>query len=113
VPFKGMVDGGGSVKFSVEFKHGKATRAGLFTLRHIPVTCDQGPGAVGYATQNVVNVKQRKFSYRFSFSVGNANIKGKISRNGKEASGSTKYGPADPDSEHTNCISDTLSWKAA
>jgi hypothetical protein len=114
VTFKGKVDGGGAVKFKVEFRHGKATRAGLFKVSGIDVNCDQGPTKVTYATQNIVNVNNRRFEYQFNFASGTASIKGKLSKSGKKATGSTTYGPSDPgDGTFTNCTSDgTLNWHA-
>jgi hypothetical protein len=89
--FTGSVNGGGRVAFDVQFNNGKPRFAGLFELRQIPVSCDEGETLAGYTTDNVVNVtNKRKFTYRFNFGqAGTARISGRISKSGKRASGIT------------------------
>jgi hypothetical protein len=111
--FTGTVTGGGEVTFVVQFKQGKPKRAGLFAFTHIPVSCDEGDTTVSFSTQNDVRVINREFHYRFNFSSGTARIDGKLKRSLTKATGTMRYGPADPSSAHTDCRTGGLrDWRA-
>jgi hypothetical protein len=113
--FTGSVNGGGRVAFDVQFINGKPRAAGLFELRRVPVTCDEGDTLAGYSTDNGVNVtRKRKFTYQFNFGVaGTARISGRISRNGKRASGTTTFA-ADLNPTLNNCTTGgPRNWNAS
>ena len=112
--FSGTVTGGGEVSFVVKFKQGKPRRAGLFSFGQIPVSCDEGDTTVSFSTQNDVRVRNREFHYRFNFSSGTARIDGKLKRGLRKATGTMRYGPADPSSAHTNCTTGgRRDWRAS
>jgi hypothetical protein len=113
--FSGSVNGGGRVAFDVQFNNGKPRLAGLFVLRQIPVTCDEGDTLAGYSTKNAVNVtNKRKFTYQFNFGqAGTARISGRISKNGKRASGVTTAN-IDLSPTDNNCTTGgPLRWNAS
>ena len=95
--FQGNVNGGGTVEFDVLFKQGKPKAAGFFDFDNIPVTCDGGETDAFYSTENAVRVtRKRKFTYRFNFGDDSlARVSGRISKNGKRASGTTIRANAD------------------
>jgi hypothetical protein len=88
----------------VTFTDGEPKRAGLFELRSIPVTCDQGGTKAFVSTTNVVNVSQREFTYQFRLGPGeNAQVGGKLNRRGDKATGVFRASGLDLDSDSTNC----------
>jgi len=100
--FDGKVEGGGKIAFDVKFnKHGVPKSAGYFSFSSVPVRCGDGArGGVNFSYNDFVPVTDRKFSYHFSSF--KASFEGKISRNGKNASGKVSYGPGTL-SGHPNC----------
>jgi hypothetical protein len=113
--FAGSVDRGGKVHFDALRDHGKYTRAGLFDFDRIPVKCDQGNDKAFISTQNVVDVKQRKFSYKFNFGDdGKARVSGKFNRKGNKAKGVVNISDFSPgDTSSTGCTTNgPRDWKA-
>ena len=114
--FHGTVNGGGTVKFDVKFKHGKARKAGGFSFRGVQETCVEDTIPVATSTANFVKVKHRKFHYRFRGFIGH--VDGKITNHGRKAHGVFLDGPNDLGVRH-HCHTGSglqareIGWKAA
>jgi hypothetical protein len=98
--FAGTVNGGGTVKFDVKFKHGKARKAGAFAFKNVPEKCDEATIPVATSTDNFVKVKHRRFHYRFRGFI--AHVRGKITNHGRKAHGVFLDGPKDIGTTPTN-----------
>ena len=115
--FSGTVNGGGTVKFAVKFKHRKARKAGAFSFKNVPTKCDEETIPVDTKTTNFVKVKHRRFHYRFRGFI--AHVDGKITHRGRKARGVFSNGPNDIGPDHHNCHTGTgaqareVGWKAA
>ena len=99
--FQGTVEGGGTVAFDVQFKHGKPKLAGNIDFGAVPVTCDEGNRSRHFFTKNMISVTHRRFQYEFrGFK---ASLHGKLNKKGKMATGDVSYGPNSPEPSSTNC----------
>jgi opacity protein-like surface antigen len=86
--FAGSVERGGRVKFSAVREQGRYTDAGLFHFQSIPVMCKQGRTRIFFSNKHGVDVRQRRFSYRFHFGGdGGARVRGAFNKRGTRAHG--------------------------
>jgi hypothetical protein len=117
--FHGTVNVGGTVKFDLKFRHGKARRAGAFSFKNVPERCDEGTIRVTTSTANFVKIRHRKFHYRFRGVT--AHLDGKLTHRGRKAHGVFSDGPNDigvaPDVHHdchtgSDAFAREVGWKA-
>jgi hypothetical protein len=117
--FAGPVNRGGKVKFSTLRKSSGHKRAGLFAFRKIPVRCRGGKRAkVFFSTDNAVDVKRRRFHYRFHFrGNGAARMHGRFLGRGNRARGIVNVLSLDPNGprgDRKNCTTNgPRGWRAS
>jgi hypothetical protein len=119
VDFAGHVNRGGKIKFSTLRNSNGHQRAGLFALRRIPVKCARGKTTkVFFSTDNAVDVKRRRFRYRFHFgSNGTARVKGRFLGHGNRARGIVNIPSLDPNGprgDRKDCTTNgARGWRAS
>lgn len=117
--FAGAVNKGGRIKFSAVRDGERYTRAGLFAFRRVPVNCRGGETAkVFFRTDNAVDVKRRRFHYRFHFGGdGAARLHGRFLGSGNRARGIVNVLSLDPNGPHgdrKNCTTGgARGWRAS
>ncbi len=117
--FAGPVNKGGRIKFSAVRDGGRYTRAGLLAFRRIPVKCRGGKTAkVFFRTDNAVDVKRRRFHYRFHFGGdGAAKVHGRFLGKGSRARGIVNVLSLDPNGprgDRKNCTTHgARDWRAS
>jgi|SRR6185295_1356240 len=112
--FKGPVKGGGRIALSAERQQGHFFLAGLFSVKRVPVTCDEGDTKYSHApTENAVHIKHRRFHYDFATGTAVARITGRFNRRFSKARGKFRVADVDVDKSFTNCTtSDSRRWTA-